>query len=103
MPLRLGISRRLVQFTSNSISKKIEPTIIEDVVGLLLQNNSGLILTENEQFIVRQEADKNVLITQSGDVLVTQSLLADIGLNQSYLYADGRDLLVTENDTSLIL
>ena len=102
MPLRLGISRRLVQFTTNSIGK-VEPTIVDDVVGLLLQNNSGLILTENEQFIVRQEVDKNVLITQSGDVLITQNLLADIGLNQSYLYADGRDLLVTENDTSLIL
>lgn len=102
MPLRLGVSRRLVQFTTNTVGKA-EPTIIDDVVGLLLQNNSGLILTENEQFIVRQEADKNVLITQSGDVLITQNLLADIGLNQSYLYADGRDLLVTENDTSLIL
>jgi len=81
MPLRLGISRRLVQFTTNSIGKA-EPFVIPEVEGLLLQNESGLVVAQNGDFIVRQEADKNALLTQASDILILQNELAEIGLNE---------------------
>ena len=82
MPLRLGVSRRLVQFTSTSVSTKVEPFVIPEVEGLLLQNESGLVVAQNGDFIVRQESTKNALLTQASDILILQNAMAEIGLNE---------------------
>ena len=53
------------------------------------------MLSQNETKLLLQLADKNVMITQSGDALLTQSG-GNIFIDMDFLYTQNRNLLQTE-------
>tara|TARA_B100000424_G_scaffold88943_1_gene66562 strand:+ start:195 stop:500 length:306 start_codon:yes stop_codon:yes gene_type:complete len=86
---QLALSRSSVTLTAAQVAA------LEDIFGLITQDGRSFLLSQNETKLLLQLADKNVMITQSGDALLTQSG-GNIFIDMDFLYTQNRNLLQTE-------
>ena len=86
---QLALSRSSVTLTVAQVAA------LEDIFGLITQDGRSFLLSQNETKLLLQLADKNVMITQSGDALLTQSG-GNIFIDMDFLYTQNRNLLQTE-------
>ena len=86
---QLALSRSSVTLTVAQVAA------LEDIFGLITQDGRSFMLSQNETKLLLQLADKNVMITQSGDALLTQSG-GNIFIDMDFLHTQSRNLLQTE-------
>ncbi len=86
---QLALSRSSVTLTVAQVAA------LEDIFGLITQDGRSFLLSQNETKLLLQLADKNVMITQSGDALLTQSG-GNIFIDMDFLHTQNRNLLQTE-------
>lgn len=98
--LRLGISltsirRQFAQVEAGEGGGGAgEDTGLVDRFGILLQDG-GFVITQNQEFLVRQIADRNIILTQDGLEILTQS-----GGN-IFLQQDSLNLSQVDSETGL--
>ena len=93
--MALRLSTQLALSRSSVTLTVAQEAALEDIFGLITQDGRSFLLSQNETKLLLQLADKNVMITQSGDALLTQSG-GNIFIDMDFLYTQNRNLLQTE-------